>query len=176
MFRVVWDKQEIKKGICSNEGEHFFLDFNVPVQIYIDDVDITNHKELSWDTTNFWGLFLNLLYVFQSIDPEKLSGKQFCFRSNIKNKVFGGRFEFYVDLDRTTDALTVRYSNQLIEEFCSLQLSLRDFSEGIISSESDILDFITMVAPEQTNDDSYLCLRNSLAIVQEWYRERYGDR
>jgi hypothetical protein len=175
MFKVVWDKEAVENGIRSSEGDLFFLDFWVPIQVYADDVEISGLNEIpGGDISNVSSFFPNLLYVFQSMDPENLKDKNFCFGGNIKNKVYGGGFDFYVNHDKNTDMVTIKYTNRAVKEFRVLQIPLRDYAEGVLYSTAKLIEEIMQVAPDKKDDNSFHCLKNSYEIIQKWYRERYG--
>lgn len=174
MFKVVWDNSAVERGIRSGEGDLYFLDFWVPIQVYADDVEISGLNEIQGgDISNVSLFFSNLLFVFQSIDPEKLGDKDFHFWSNVKNKVSGGGFEFCVYHDRETDMLTIKYTNRAIKEFRILHIPLRDFAEGVLQSERELLDLILKVAPQYKDDIAYLDLNRGYEILLKWYTERY---
>jgi hypothetical protein len=147
----------------------------VPVQIFYDGIEITGLKQIpEGEITRVSSLFPNMLFVLRHIDSEKLGKHQFCYGSNINNEVSGGGFKFYVDYEKQTDMLTVKYTNRAIREFRSLQISLRDYVEGVLCSMNKFLESIIQTVPERKSDEYYLGLEDDYNFIKKWYCERYG--
>lgn len=175
MFKIVWNKAEVHQIICSGGGSPYLLDFWVPIQVYIDDLEISGLNKIpGGDISHFWDFFSEILYVFASIDPERLDEKVFHYGSNVKNRVSGGGFEFYVHYDTQTDTVLIQFRNRAGKEFQIREIPLQDFADGILSATAEVLEDISNEVPECVNEDSYLSLREDMEVIRNWYQERYG--
>jgi hypothetical protein len=175
MFRIVWDKEDIERGIKSGTGEAGPLGFLTPIQVYANGVDISGLEEVpKGNITHFDGLFLEFFYIFHSIDPENLQEKQFHMSSNVKNRVYGGGFDIYVYHDKESDILTLKYHNFMHPEYRTLDIPLKDFTEGILQSATEMLEEVLRVAPEFEDDINYTVLKEDMKLIRSWYQERYG--
>jgi len=175
LFKIVWNTTEVEREILSHENDYMFLSFWTPIEIYVNNVDITGLKEIpEGEITQFGDIFRNNLFLFRGLDLEKLHDKQFHFGSNIDNEVSGGGFKYYIDLDKSTDVLTIRYTNRAIKEYRTLKIPLKDFAEGVLNSTKEMLDMVLKIAPEKREDNNYLSIQMDYETILEWYRNRYG--
>ncbi len=176
MFKIEWDKEEVTRKIRSGEGgERNFLGFWTPVQVFVNGTDITGLEENpKGDISLFDDLFLNFFYIFYSIDPENLQEREFHMVSNVKNRVDGGGFDLYVYHDKESDVLTLKYHSLVHPEYRILEIPLKDFTEGILQSATEMLEEVLRVAPEFEDDVNYIVLKEDTELVRNWYQERYG--
>lgn len=157
-------------------GERNFLGFWTPVQVFVNGVDISGLEENpKGDISLFDDLFLEFFHVFHSIDPENLREEEFHMVSNVKNLVSGGGFDLYVYHDKESDVLTLKYRNLVHPEYCILEIPLRDFTEGILQSATEMLEEVLQAAPEFEDDVNYIVLKEDVEIIHSWYQERYGE-
>ncbi|MCK9342619.1 MAG: SMI1/KNR4 family protein [Massilibacteroides sp.] len=176
MFKIEWDKEEVARKIKSGEGgERNFLGFWTPVQVFVNGTDITGLEENpKGDISLFDDLFLNFFYIFYSIDPENLQEGEFHVASSVKNRVDGGGFDLYVYHDKESDVLTLKYHSLVHPDYRILEIPLKDFTEGILQSATEMLEEVLRVAPEFEDDVNYIVLKEDMELVRNWYQERYG--
>lgn len=174
MFKIVWDKKEIERCIRENEGDQHFLDFLVPIHLFIKGVEITRADDIRGAVkSHFWNLSLNWLFVLKSIDPEKLKDVEFNFSSNVNNEISGWDFEFFIDNNKQTDVIMMRYKDHSLQEYRIIEIPLKDYVESILSVNTEMIDFIGKIAPGHDDFGVYQSLKDGTKIVSEWYRERY---
>ncbi len=175
MFRIVWDKEDVERGIKSGTGEAGPLGFLTPIQVYANGVDMSGLEAApKGNITHFDGLFLEFFYIFHSIDPENLQEEKFHMSSSVKNRVDGGSFNLYVYHDKESDILTLKYRNFMHPEYRILEIPLKDFTEGILQSATEMLEGVLRVAPEFEGDVNYIVLKEDMELIRNWYQERYG--
>jgi len=176
MFKIEWDKEEVERKIHEKEGDVGFLDFWTPIHIYVNDVDISGLDEVPrGDVTQFFDIFVNILFIFKYIDPERLGEKSFSFGSNIENIVYGGGFNFYVFYTKQTDSLTIQYINFVHKEDRFLEIPLKDFAEGVLRSTKEVLEEVGEIDPKYRNDVYYTSLKEDMETIRDWYMERFGE-
>lgn len=116
------------------------------------------------------------LFVLKSVDPQKMGGVEFGCSSNSFNEVSGRDFDFYMDLNQDTDLLTLHYKDPTIPDFRVTEVTLRDYGEGVLRSNTEITGFIGNVAAGRDESGVYQSLKAGTAVIDEWYPQRYGIR
>lgn len=175
-MKIDWDKEELERNVRSGEGEFRLLDFWVPIQVYIEGVDISGlDKVPRGDISQFDTLFLNIFFVFKSIDPEKLGDTEFCYIASCKNEVFAGGFKFFVDYDKLTDFLAIKYINFVNKEFQFLNVPLKQFTEGFLLSTKKLLEEIENIDAAYRGDEEFIILKDNMGVIFHWYKEKYGE-
>ena len=101
--------------------------------------------------------------------------KSFTFWSNVENEVFGGGFNFYVFYTKETDSLTIKYWNFVHKEGRFLEISLKDFAEGILRSTEEVLEEVGKIDPKYRDDVYYISLKEDMETIRNWYIERFGE-
>ena len=178
MLKTVWNKEEFKKNILSKKGEFRLLDFWMPVQVYVNNIDLSGLEfNPGGEITQIDDLFLNLFYIFKSIDPTKLSEKDFYYDFNEENCVSGGGFSIYAFLDQELDILRLKYYNFTfpLGEFHSTQILLKDFAKGLLLSTKELLDDLISINPVYKDDEEYKILEENMETLGSWYKDRYHE-
>ena len=175
MLRIVWNKEDVKRGIQSGTVEAGPIGFLTPIQVYANGVDISGLEEVpKGNNTHFDGLFLEFFHIFHSIDPENLQEDNFHHISSVKNRVDGGSFNLYIYYNEERDSLTLKYHNFVHPEYRILEIDLRDFVDGVLHSSIEMLEEVLQLAPELREDDNYIALKEDMEVIRDWYQERYG--
>ena len=178
MLKIEWDKNELRTKILSNEGDFRLLDFWMPINVYINNIDISG-LELNprGEITQFDDLFLNFFYIFKSIDPNNLSEKDFYYDFNEENCVSGGGFRFYVSSIKDQDIIEIKYHNFTfpIGEFHFTQILLKDFAKGLLVSTKELLDELISIDPVHEDDEEYKILEENMGTLLTWYKGRYHE-
>jgi hypothetical protein len=176
LFKIIWDKKKVEQNIRTGKGESYdFLDFWVPIQVYVDNIEISGIKDTpEGGISNISIFFMSIMFVFQSIDPDKLRDENFCFWSNVNNKVNGSSFTYFANLNKETDSLTLKYINR-VTRGSTIEIPLKDYTEGVLSATAELLEDIIKIAPARKDDDNFLCLKNGYETIREWFNERYGN-
>ncbi len=176
MMQIVWNREELERNIRLEKGEFRLLDFWMPVQLYINGVDITGLDTVpGGDISRIDDLFLSIFFAFKSIDPEKLGDKEFYFIGSFEDEVFAGGFKFYIDHDKQADNLTIRYSNFVHRKFQSISIPLKQFTEGFLLSTKELLEEVKSIDPAYCSHEEIVILQDNMAIIRNWYKERYGS-
>ncbi|MBP2146416.1 hypothetical protein J2129_001870 [Methanofollis sp. W23] len=175
MFKIVWDKEEVKQEIRSREGgRENSLGFWTPVQVFVNGLDITGLEEVpKGHISLFDDIFLSFFYVFYSLDPDHLQEKKFHMISNVKNNIDGGSFDLYVFLNKESDIVSLKYRNFVHPEYHIVEIPLKQFAEGILQSASEMLEEVLRIAPELEDDENYVVLKEDMDLIRNWYQERY---
>ncbi|OPX64694.1 MULTISPECIES: hypothetical protein [unclassified Methanoregula] len=175
MFEIVWDKKEIERCIRECEGDQHFLDFLAPIHIFINGEKITKSDEIRGRVkSNLWDLSLNWLFVLKSIDPEKLGYMEFHYSSNVKNEVSGWDFNIFLDHNKETDILTLRYKDHSLNEYRTFEIPLKDYIVGVLQANTSLIEFIGKVAHGREEFGVVQSLIDGTATIDAWYRQRYG--
>lgn len=176
MLKIVWNKEELERNIRLEKGEFRLLNFWVPVQLYINGVDISGLDTVpKGDISQIDDLFLSIFFIFRSIDPEKLGDKEFNFIGSFEDEVFAGGFKFYIDHDKQADSLTIRYSNFTHRKFQSISIPLKQFTEGFLLSTKELLEEVKSIDSAYCSDEEIVILQDNMAIIRNLYKERYGS-
>jgi hypothetical protein len=179
MLKIVWNRKELEDKIRLGEGERYTLDFWIPVQVFINGIDISGlEKNPRGDISQFYDLFVNFYYVFTTIDPERLANKEFGFASNDEKRVSGGGFSFYVEHQKKTDLLSISYHNfnfEISNIRKIISIPLKDFTKGLLISTKELLDELLSIDPKYKDDEEYRILEEDMGIIRSWYLERYGE-
>jgi hypothetical protein len=177
MLRIEWDRVNLENQMKSWKGISI-LDYWIPLWVYIDDIEISGLKGIpEGDVTHLITFLPELLSVIQLFDPEKLDKKDFIYERNVnENLITGGGFRFLVNHDETTDLLQINFISKGIQDWGTITIPLKEYTEGVLQATREIVLDIQRIAPEASvDDDGLLSLEKDYNMIRGWYEERYHE-
>jgi hypothetical protein len=70
--------------------------------------------------------------------------------------------------------LTLKYIDHTLPDYRIIEIPLRDYVEGVLRSNKEMIDFIAKVAPGRDEFGVVQSLKDGTAIIDKWYHQRYG--
>ncbi len=178
MLKIEWDGKKLEEVIKNYPGNYTILDYWIPLWVYVDDLEISGLKEIpGGDVTHIITFLPELLSIIQLFDPEKLDKRDFIYERNAnENLITGGGFRFMVDHDETTDLLNINYTSKGIQEWRTITIPLKEYTEGVLLATREMISDIQRIAPEANRDDDGLhSLKKDYNTICGWYEERYHE-
>lgn len=166
MLQITWNRKELEEKILSPPPT---ISSDLEIHFMVNGADITGGA-----TTNCRFFFTQHYGALQFLFPETLGNEDLHIVSR-DNIIVGEGFEYSLTLQPESDSFSIRYWGRGPGRvFHTIEVPLREFVKVIVVANERLLREAAEILPEVTQDNDYIELQEEIAIVKEWYRDRYG--
>jgi hypothetical protein len=167
MLQIYWNRKELEEKMLTPPPT---LSSDLEIHFMINGADITGGA-----TTNCRFFFTQHYGALQFLFPETLGDENVHINSR-DSDIVGEGFEYSLTLQPESDSLSIRYWGRGPGRvFHTIEVSLREFVEAIIEANKTLLKEAVEIWPDMLYDDDFVELLEEIAIMKEWFWERYGS-
>jgi len=168
MLQIYWNREELEKKISRKDSPAIY--FDLEIHFIVNGADIAGGA-----TTNCRFFFTQHYGALQFLFPETLGDKDLHIVPR-DNNVVGEGFDNYLTLQPGSDRLSIRYwGSEPGNVYHTIEVPLQQFVKAVVVANERLLREAAEIWPKVAQDNNYIELQEEIAIVKEWYRDRFGS-